>query len=202
VAVKSPDQEVEFEKNLAGVTHLLQTLPSGTRITVFGITDRTFAQPLILLSAQLGDDAGYFQEKIAAGRTQLLKAWQERSKSLQASSPHTDIVGALLVASELFRQTPKGQNGLVIFSDMRQESRTLDLERPALVPASTLGRVEKGKMIADLKGVAVYVLGVDGAGKHLAHWQSLRDFWTAYFQKSGATLKAYSLLRDPPKLGE
>ncbi len=77
----------------------------------------------------------------------------------------------------------------------------LNLERPALVPVSALAKIEKRKLVADLKGVEVYVLGVDGAGKDLAHWQSLRDFWTAYFQKSGAILKTYSVLRDPPNLG-
>ncbi len=30
--------------------------------------------------------------------------------------------------------------------------------------------------------------------------QSLRDFWTAYFQKTGATLKIYTVLREPPQL--
>ena len=31
-------------------------------------------------------------------------------------------------------------------------------------------------------GVEVYALGVDGAGKDMRYWQTLRDFWTAYFQ--------------------
>lgn len=203
VAVQGRDQKTEFEKNLEGVRQVLAHAPAGARITVFGITDSSFAQPLILLSANLGEDPGYFQEKLNAGRTQLLNAWQERAKPLQASSPHTDILGACLVASELFRQAPKGRNVLVVFSDMREESAALNLERPALVPVSSaLAKIEKRQLIADLKGVEVWVLGVDGAGKDLAHWQSLRDFWTAYFQKSGAMLKTYSVLRDPPKLGE
>ena len=29
-------------------------------------------------------------------------------------------------------------------------------------------------------------------------WQTLRDFWTAYFRRTGAILKTYSVLRDPP----
>ncbi len=35
----------------------------------------------------------------------------------------------------------------------------------------------------------------------LAYWQTLRDFWTAYFQKTGANLRAYSILREQPNLG-
>jgi hypothetical protein len=41
------------------------------------------------------------------------------------------------------------------------------------------------------------VLGVDGAGKDIVYWQSLRDFWTAYLPALGADLKRYSVLRDP-----
>ncbi len=33
------------------------------------------------------------------------------------------------------------------------------------------------------------------------HWQTLRDFWTAYLKRTGAVLKTYSVLRDPPDLG-
>ncbi|PYX53184.1 MAG: hypothetical protein DMG76_26530 [Acidobacteria bacterium] len=32
------------------------------------------------------------------------------------------------------------------------------------------------------------------------HWQTLRDFWTAYLKRTGAVLKTYSA-RDPPDLG-
>ncbi len=203
VAVRGTDGKEEFQKNVAAVSHLLGETPSNSRVTVIGITDRSFAQPEIILSAQLPDDEGYFKEKLAAGRTQLLHAWHERSKALEASSPHTDVLGAMLVAGEIFRQSQKGRNVLVIFSDMREESAMLNLERPALVPvASALAAVQKQKLVPDLKGVEVYALGVDGAGKETPYWQSLRDFWTAYFEKSGASLKAYSILRDPPKLGE
>jgi len=47
----------------------------------------------------------------------------------------------------------------------------------------------------------VYVLGADNAGKPTAYWASLRDFWTAYLKTAGASLKEYSVLRDPPELG-
>ena len=53
----------------------------------------------------------------------------------------------------------------------------------------------------DLHGVEVYALGVDGAGKDMRYWQTLRDFWTEYFKRTGAILKTYSVLRDPPDLG-
>jgi hypothetical protein len=49
-------------------------------------------------------------------------------------------------------------------------------------------------------GVEVYALGVDGAGKDMRYWQTLRDFWAVYFKRTGAILKTYSVLRDPPAL--
>jgi len=57
------------------------------------------------------------------------------------------------------------------------------------------------RLLPDLHGVEVYALGVDGAGKDMRYWQALRDFWTAYFKRTGAILKTYSVLRDPPNLG-
>jgi hypothetical protein len=38
-------------------------------------------------------------------------------------------------------------------------------------------------------GVEVYALGVDGAGKDMRYWQTLRDFWTAYFERTGGSSK-------------
>jgi hypothetical protein len=90
---------------------------------------------------------------------------------------------------------------LAIFSDMRRYTEVLDLERPStLRPAKAIEGVEKQRLIPNLKGVEVYVLGADAAGKSIGYWQHLRDFWTAYFQKAGASLLCYSVLRELPSL--
>jgi hypothetical protein len=39
------------------------------------------------------------------------------------------------------------------------------------------------------------VAGADGAGKSMAYWQSLRIFWTDYFNKAGAIIESFSVLR-------
>jgi hypothetical protein len=39
-------------------------------------------------------------------------------------------------------------------------------------------------------------------GKDIAYWQSLRNFWTAYFERCHATLRAFSMMRDTPDLTE
>jgi hypothetical protein len=59
-------------------------------------------------------------------------------------------------------------------------------------------KAEKERLLPDLRGVEAYILGVDGAGKDMEFWQTLRDFWTVYFKRTGAILQSYSVLRDPP----
>ena len=199
VAVTDRNQMAEFEKNLAGVTHLLASLPAGSRATVVEITDNSFAQPYVLLAAEVGEDEGYFRERLTAARRQVVSAWKQRCIRLQPEFSHTDIFGALIVAAELFSQTPRARKMFVIFSDMRHETATLDLETPSVLSGDRLlAKVEKHKLLADLQGVEVYALGVDGAGKSVAYWNSLRGFWEAYFCKAGAALKTYSVLRDSP----
>ena len=80
---------------------------------------------------------------------------------------------------------------------MRESTNDLDFERAKTISlAQVLPSVEKRGLLAHLQGVEVYALGVDGAGKSFAYWNSLRDFWEAYFHKAGANLKKYSALRD------
>lgn len=64
----------------------------------------------------------------------------------------------------------------------------------------TIAKFAKGRLLPNLKGVEVYVLGADNAGKSMAYWAALHDFWSQYFQSVGATLKAYTVLREPPQL--
>jgi len=201
VAVKDSNQKAEFDKNLAGVGRLLATLPAGSRVTVVAITDNSFAQPYILLAAEVGEDEGYFKERLAVARRQVVSAWMKRSKRLSPQFPHTDVLGSLLVAGEIFKQTPGARKVLVIFSDMRQETAAINLETPSLVFAERLiAKVEKQRLLTDLQSVEVYMLGVDSAGKSVAYWDSLRDFWAVYFRRAGASLKSYSILRDLPEL--
>lgn len=201
VAAVGPDNKAEFDKNLAAVSRLLVGVPAGASVTVIGVTSQSFSQPYVLLSAELSPDAGYFNERLAAGRNQLLRAWQQKTAQLDAHFKQTDLLGALMVSSQLFRQDGR-KNVLVIFSDMRQYTAELDLERPRSIKADVaLAAVEKRKLIPDLKGVHVYVLGVDDAAKSLAYWQGLRDFWLAYFKVAGAKVESYSILRELPELG-
>lgn len=201
VAVRGHDSRAGFEKNVQSVTGILAALPAGAKVTVIGITDDSFATPYIIFLAELAGDEGYFKERLANGHAALLRAWRERSERLMPSCPKTDILGALLIASEVFHDSPGGgRKVLVVLSDMRQATGALDLERQAVVEAPTAMRQVAGnKLMADLGGVTVYAEGVDGAGESVGYWQSLHDFWKAYFVQTGATLARYSALRGVPE---
>ncbi len=200
---KAADGHTEFQKNLEAVTRLLSSMPAGSHVTVVGITDNSFAQPYILLSAEIGDDEGYFKERLANARQQLVRAWRKRCAHLEPTFKQTDIVGALLLASQLFQESPNtNRKLLVIFSDMRQNTHDLDLETPQTIGVEgALSNAQRKNLLANLTGVKIRVLGADNAGKSMAYWQGLRDFWGRYFARAGASIENYSVLRLGVDLG-
>src|SRR5207245_1210318 len=141
-----------------------------SRVTVIGITDRSFAQPYVLLSAHLDGNEGYFKERIRTAHQQLLATWQRRSQSLVENFKQTDLLGALVMSSQVFEPKEGHRNVLVVLSDMRHETRFLNLSRVPVVPIqSTLEHVKRGGFIPNLSGIEVYALGVDAAGKSVEY---------------------------------
>jgi hypothetical protein len=201
VAATGLDGKTDFQKNVEGVSRLLSQVPAGSHITVIGITDHSFAQPYILLSAHIPDDAGYFGERLTTVHVQLLRAWKTRSSHLDPGFRQTDILGALRLASDLFAQQPEaGRNTLVIFSHMRQSTHDLDLEMPTILPSfSAAKRRDEPPALQHVQGD---ILGVDGSGKSSVYLDSLRTYWMAYFQSAGTVLQSYSVLRELPCDGE
>jgi hypothetical protein len=200
VATNGPDDKSEFQADIDGVTRLLSQVPAASRITIIGVTDHSFAQPYILLSARIPSDTGYFGERLNAARTQLIRAWKQRSGRLAPRFQRTDILGALQLANAIFDQQPDAnRRTLVIFSDMRQSTPDLDLEAPKIVSSYETVATRCGP-IPKLRGVQIYVLGADGAGRSSAYWLSLREFWRDYFQNAGAGLESYSVLRELPQV--
>jgi hypothetical protein len=196
---KGFDGKTEFDQNLAGVGRLLAAAPAGSRITVIGITGQSFTRPYVLLSAELDNDEGYFHERLAGAHQELVRAWQKRSASLVSHFQRTDLLGALLLTAQLLGASDTHRTMLVLFSDMRQDTSELNLDDSTTVDvAAAMAAVERGGLVPDLKGVEVYTLGADAAGKSATYWHSLRAFWTRYFVEAGATLRCYSMFREPP----
>ncbi len=198
VSQKGYDGQSDYKKNIDGACQLISQLPGGSRVTVLAITDHSFSQPYVLLQRQVSRDKGplQFQDRIQISKAQIVTELRRMSVSYQPKYPRTDIFGALLVSADILREW-SGRKILVVFSDMRQSTIELDIEHLQTVPlAQTLATVQKRRLLANLNGIEVSILGVDGAGKSIAYWNSLRDFWVGYFARSGAVLKNYSMLRD------
>jgi len=55
-----------------------------------------------------------------------------------------------------------------------------------------MAKATRKRLLPDLRGVEVHVLGADNAGKSMSYWAALRDFWSQYFREAGTNLRAYS----------
>jgi len=202
VAATGYDGTTEYEKNVRGACALIPRVAPGSHLTVVGITDQSFSRPYILLDREVPSDKGplLFQDQIAIGKARIAEELK-RASVIEPQFQRTDIFGALALAADVLEGSTGSRKLLVIFSDMRHSTNDIDLERPATIPVrEALRRVEQQHLLAHLTGIEIYVLGVDGAGKSVAYWNSLRDFWLEYFQRAGADLKTYSVLRDFPAM--
>lgn len=196
--VKGPDGKTEFQKNVEGVTGVLAQVPAGSHVTVIGITDRSFAQPYILLSASVPDDPGYFGDRLVAAHRSLIHAWTARSARLQPIFPATDILGAMELVGQIFDQhrMPSERRVLVLFSDMRNHTKQGDLETERGISVATEQQIRTPLRPIDLHHVKIFALGVDGAGSTMAEWQAIATYWRKLVYNDGATLETFSPLRQ------
>jgi hypothetical protein len=194
---KGPDGTTEFQKNVDGVTRILAQVPARSHVTVIGITDRSFAQPYILLSTSVPDDPGYFGERLSAAQRELARIWKQRSAKLEPRFPGTDILGALELASQIFNErAAAGEDRVVVlFSDMRNHTPELNLENPHGL-TSAIKPHPAAPSSLDLRDAHIVALGVEQASPAPSDWNCLNDFWKKYLARNGATLDAFSVLRN------
>jgi hypothetical protein len=147
------------------------------------------------MDKKIGNDAGYFGEKLQEARSTLLKEWGNVSKSIRPDAPSSDIFGAIALASQILQNNKNTSKLLIILSDMRQNALNFDFERPPVIDISLLERTEKKGLIPDLKGVKVFVFGVHAIGKSAVYWESIRRYWQMYFKKAGADLITFTMER-------
>jgi hypothetical protein len=144
-----------------------------------------------------------FIDRIAIARTKFAAQIQTMGKSVEPKFPKTDILGFLMLASQLFQEAGQHQLILIVLSDMRQSSPPLDIEQVRVVPVATaLSIVKERQLLADLSGVQIFTYGAHSVGKDVVYWRSLKTFWTAYFARCHADLRAFSITRELPKLDQ
>jgi hypothetical protein len=141
---------------------------------------------------------GYFGEKLASARQRLEIAWKTKSRDLTPSFAGTDLFGAFLVAGQIFQEAGAGRRDvLVVFSDMWQETREFNFGRTTdICVPEAMKRVRDQKLLANLRGAEVEVLGTDAPGRSKAEWTCVRDFWMRYLAEAGARAREYSVTRD------
>jgi hypothetical protein len=168
---------------------------------VSAISDQSFARPFVLLSGTIPDTPGQLREydEIAASRHRLAASLRRIARTTAPNFPSTDILGFLMATGLAFEHTPQMRHVLTMHSDMRQSAAPLDIEHAAVVPVkAALATVEREHLFANLAGVDVYLYGVHAVGKDVRYWQSLREFWTAYFDRCHANVRAFSMTRETP----
>jgi len=183
--------EQEFQKNLYLVQALIRQLNTGTHFMVIGITERSFSAPYIIIDTKMPTDKGFFNEKLAKAKLELLDSWNKLD--LKPIAQSTDVFGAINLAASLLGETP-ARKRLIILSDMRECLR-FNFEKRTKIDLQILSQVDKQGLIPSLKGVQVHVLGVHTSGRTEAYWNNLKAFWMEFFEKTGASLLSYSIDR-------
>jgi hypothetical protein len=189
-------------QDIEAATQVILRLPPGANIDAFAITDQSFARPISLLTGHIPIDHGplTFIDQIQIAKNRLMKQLRTESLSISPNFQQTDVIGFLVLVGHIMRSSD-GHHVLIIFSDMRNCTRDLDIETPTLVPVTAaLQTAKRRNLIADLKKVDVFVLGVYPGGKSIQYASTLEQFWRAYFVAAGANLRTFSVLRDPPDL--
>jgi hypothetical protein len=186
----------EFQKNLKAVEPLIMRLKAGSDFSVIGITESSFSRPYILMNKRLGDDPGYFNEKLQAGKQLLIQEWRNIGKDLRPDATASGIFGAIALSAYSFQTKSSNSKILILLSDMRQCSGMFDFEKMSTLEASLINKVEKEISLPNLTGVHVYVIGAHTIGKDHRYYKSLKQFWQEYFKKSGADLKTFTYERS------
>jgi hypothetical protein len=185
----------EFQKNLKAVERIIMELKAGSRFMVIGITESSFSRPYIIMNKRLGDDPGYFGEKLREGKQILIKEWRKISKELSPDALSSDIFGAISLGAHSLQNEQNASKVLILLSDMRQCSRKFNFEKMATINNTLIEKTVKEGLIPDLTGVKVYVAGVHTIGKSQGYWESLKNYWQEYFNKAGADLKSFIMER-------
>lgn len=190
------------DQDIEAAARVISRLTPGAHIDVFAITDQSFARPVSLLTGLIPTEPGplRFIDQIQISRNRLAAQLRTAAQSVKPDFQQSDVIGFLVLAGQIMR-TRDGRHAVVVFSDMRNFTRELDIESPAVVPVATaLQRVKQQNLIADLKDADVFVYGVHAGGKNIKYASSLEQFWRAYFIAAGAHLRVFSMFRDAPDL--
>jgi hypothetical protein len=176
---------------------LLQSIRLGDALEVGWITDReelelavdttlpspgALSNPLIAKAESIRADSDL--AKIADSLEHLLALQPRKIR-------HTAIVQSVGLASRVFATHDGAHQILVIMSDMVEQSGDIDFRREYPTPPridAIITKLRTEHRIPSLRGVRIHVLGAASGNNELD--RHVRDFWFAFFDSTGAELRA------------
>ena len=194
--------KTEFDRGLAALEKLPDRFPADSQLTITTITQDSLNQPWPLLSEASPSGRRRYQYS-----KDPLKSWRRRIKTaikklrlLKPEYGETNLFGFLVYAGDFFGGSGQKRKALILVSDMRA-SMYLNLERETAIDVEKdLQEAKDRGLMANLEGVEVYCLwlhgGLKGEDVPPLYWNSLREFWEAYFEQCGATVKKFSMAWD------
>lgn len=119
-----------------------------------------------------------------------LRAAVDELLSAPPISGKTAIFESLRTIAPIFAGEAKRRKILILLSDMVEDSEVADFEGRILTPRfdeSELTRQRNAGILPDLRDISIYVGGILASPPDRA--AALEQFWTAYFNATGASLK-------------
>lgn len=211
----TPYDDIDKSALVDGISRIFESLTGGERFTVRTIADasshsETLVSSCIPVCASKGllddlfrsdctegaaiNDRQHLRSEVVSQMRQLLNGFVEL--------PYSAIVGTLAETGSIEYRRGRS-NRIFIFSDLIENSP--DIPGKDLFDNKTqtlVARAEKRRMVPELTGADVRVFGVGRSGKPgrpplpTDLLLKLKDFWEAYFARTGARLTIAQSLGD------
>jgi hypothetical protein len=185
-----------FREYVVSINKLLATEPPNSRVWVSVISTDSFGSVRELVRGWTPEGRGVFTDNLNSARRQLVSNFQSRASGLAPVASGTDIIGGLWHMKALTESGNASEHvskDIWIVSDMMNE--TAELPMPALIPTGPEGILKHAKsnhLVVPLTGYRIHVLGASPSGMTPYAWNTVKEFWTLYFQMAGAELVSYS----------
>ncbi len=189
--------ETEVTKNLRAVREkVLPNLRPGCDLRIWGITGDYIESPRCILRSLIDNDPGYIGELLEKELQSFFEEWEKASPCLKPTEKFKDIFGFLRLVAMILKRFPIAKKSLVILSNMRNCTPTIDLEKPERLDPKLLETLKDKIQIPTLEGTDIYIHGVNSHKKSALYCQELESFWANFISLTKGTLKAYSNLRE------
>jgi len=185
-----------FDSYVNAITDVLSGLQPETCVMIIGVTERSYSRPFIIMERSCIPKAQSLLDSRPKDKKKAVVAeWNLKSKTLKADRERSDVIGAGCLAGSYFSNADQNtpDRWMLYYSDMRHNTHGINLSGVEMVRTGTVMKVVRDKgLLAHLKGVKVWCLGVHTTDKEQQYVDSLKSFWAEYFKNCGATLHTFS----------